>query len=298
MTKRAQWVQMPVEPADAWFAQRHYERALGADMFRVFGSDEVIDVPLSAFPEVICRRLAVDGRDRPTVKRAIERLVEAGLVVADGPRTHLLYSQRKHREWTVNGRSSVSERPVNDQSSSGERAVSAQSSVSESGSSARNDSTGASQIDREKERKKERKSGAGASPSSAAAPAVSPGERVRELEARYDLVTVQEARRACALSRRGGKISDSVWADTLERMASADVGIAEKAMRTFVERYADGQRDERYLLGIVRGELRTPQPVQGHLRDVSAPPAETFEQKKARLAREQEESMRRAGYVP
>lgn len=82
------------------------------------------------------------------------------------------------------------------------------------------------------------------------------GPSLGDLESRYPTDLVTETRAACALSRRSGKLADSVWLRTLRAMAPHPTDAVERAMRTFVDRHADGEKDERYLLGIVRGELR------------------------------------------
>lgn len=99
--------------------------------------------------------------------------------------------------------------------------------------------------------------------------------RVAELEQRYAPHLVVEARAACALSRRNGTMADTVWLTTLEKLAKAPIEAVERGFRIFAERHADGQKDERYLLGIVRGELKpvARDPRRGVLR---AAPASAF----------------------
>ncbi len=86
-------------------------------------------------------------------------------------------------------------------------------------------------------------------------------KEIAALEQRYQRSVIADARAACALSRRGGKISDSVWLTTLKALAVSPADVVERSVRTFVERHADGSKDERYLLGIVRGELRPSKPI-------------------------------------
>ena len=83
-----------------------------------------------------------------------------------------------------------------------------------------------------------------------------PGVRILELESRYREGVCAEVRKACALSRRNGKMADSVWLQTLEALAAHELGHAQGAMETFAGRYADGEKDERYLLGICRGNAK------------------------------------------
>lgn len=81
-------------------------------------------------------------------------------------------------------------------------------------------------------------------------------ERVRLLEARYREGLCEAARHACALSRRNGKMADTVWLTTLEALDAHEVAHAEAALETFADRYADGAKDERYLIGICRGNAK------------------------------------------
>lgn len=80
------------------------------------------------------------------------------------------------------------------------------------------------------------------------------GDEIRTLEARYPSGLCAEARGAVALSRRNGKISDSVWLKTLRQLDAHPVAAATHAMRVFVERHADGDKGEAYLVAIARRE--------------------------------------------
>lgn len=85
----------------------------------------------------------------------------------------------------------------------------------------------------------------------------SPSEIIAELAARYPSPKLlEEAREGCALTRRSGKMADSVWARTMTQLKASPVDAVEAALRDFVERHADGDKDERYLLGIVRGKAK------------------------------------------
>lgn len=78
-------------------------------------------------------------------------------------------------------------------------------------------------------------------------------EQIRQLEARYpNPDTLTEARASCALSRRNGAMADSVWLRTLEVMAKHPVEAVTESCQLFSAQYGDGEKDERYLLGIVR----------------------------------------------
>lgn len=119
MTARDPFVLLPVEPADAWFKLESPDRFLGAAMFTVFGNDEVLHVPIADAPDVVVKRLHVDSRHRPTARRALERIQKAGLLVADGEVTRLLYSRHAHFTW-------YSEHPVNAPSPNGEPSANGQ----------------------------------------------------------------------------------------------------------------------------------------------------------------------------
>jgi hypothetical protein len=86
------------------------------------------------------------------------------------------------------------------------------------------------------------------------APRPDPGARIEELSRRYPASLLVEVRAACARSRSTGRMADSVWLATLEKLDAFALDVALGGMQTFADRYADGSRDERYLLGIVRNE--------------------------------------------
>lgn len=75
-------------------------------------------------------------------------------------------------------------------------------------------------------------------------------QEISSLERRYEPELVKGARDACALSRRNGSMSDSVWLTTLRKLAGHPVEASQGAMKRMIEQYADGEKDERYMLGI------------------------------------------------
>jgi hypothetical protein len=79
--------------------------------------------------------------------------------------------------------------------------------------------------------------------------------RIKELESRYgnEIEIIHDAREACALSRKNGKMADSVWLKVLRELAPHDIGVVLEAITRFTERHADGEKNERYLIAIVRG---------------------------------------------
>ena len=90
-----------------------------------------------------------------------------------------------------------------------------------------------------------------------ARPEPSPAAQIREHEQRYTGDLTKLARQACALSRRDGRMSDAVWARTLVKLSAFDRRHAESAMRLMAERYGDGSKNEKYMLGIARREAET-----------------------------------------
>lgn len=97
--------------------------------------------------------------------------------------------------------------------------------------------------------------GVPAEPPSASSPSVpSASEKIPELEARYPDGLPGDARDACALSRKNGKLADSVWLRTLRKLDAYPVEASTHAMRVFVEKHADGEKREEYLVAIARRE--------------------------------------------
>lgn len=81
---------------------------------------------------------------------------------------------------------------------------------------------------------------------------VSVPKQIAELEVRYRSDLVVEARKSCALSRKYGKMTDSVWLKILEQLSKHPKEAVEEGIRIYIEEHADGEKREEYLLGIVR----------------------------------------------
>lgn len=88
------------------------------------------------------------------------------------------------------------------------------------------------------------------------ADAPGPADQIRELSSRYPAELLNEARQGCALSRKNGRMTDAVWAGVLAKLSKLPDAAVLRALQTFVERYADGEKSEAYLLGIARGEAK------------------------------------------
>ncbi|MCC7541929.1 MAG: hypothetical protein IT379_37260 [Deltaproteobacteria bacterium] len=76
--------------------------------------------------------------------------------------------------------------------------------------------------------------------------------RVRDLERRYPEGLATRARIECARRRVRGTIADGKWEAFLRRIADHPADLVADAMRVFIERHADGSKDENYLFGIIR----------------------------------------------
>lgn len=92
-------------------------------------------------------------------------------------------------------------------------------------------------------------------------------EQIREAEKRYPDGLATAAREACALSRKTGALADGVWLRTLKRLNGLSEGIAIAAMQVFVDRYADGDKSEAYLVAIAKNMAKNPQRVMQLPRD-------------------------------
>jgi|PlaIllAssembly_1097288.scaffolds.fasta_scaffold01451_5 hypothetical protein len=75
---------------------------------------------------------------------------------------------------------------------------------------------------------------------------------ILEYQKKYDLDLCEKTREYCALSRNNGKMTDSVWLKTLEKLDLFSKESVERAMLDFCEKRADGQKDEKYLIGMAR----------------------------------------------
>jgi hypothetical protein len=83
-------------------------------------------------------------------------------------------------------------------------------------------------------------------------------EQISALEARYPAGLPAQAREACALSRRNGKLADGVWLRTLQRLGTYSLEASAYALTEFTEKYADGEKREAYLLAIARRAHTSP----------------------------------------
>lgn len=122
-------------------------------------------------------------------------------------------------------------------------------------------------------------------PPTADEPAPKPehGPAIAELEGRYPAGLMARVREGCALARRNGRMADSLWLTTLRKLEAHDVAAVVSACEVYLDRYADGDKAEGYLLGIVRREARRgPSSQRGSAR---LPPAVITDAEAAESAR-------------
>lgn len=90
------WRKLPTEFAPAWYTLPFSARALGTELFRVFGRDP-IPAPRDCLGDVLCSRLAISGRERKNARAAIDRILAAGLLVETETGWLLLYCREAVR---------------------------------------------------------------------------------------------------------------------------------------------------------------------------------------------------------
>lgn len=88
--RRDGYVPLPIERALAWSGVSFFARSVGTEVFRLYQERE-IQVGKD-WRVALCRALEVDGRERGNVCRALDALVEAGLIVVGDGFVRLLYT--------------------------------------------------------------------------------------------------------------------------------------------------------------------------------------------------------------
>lgn len=83
---------IPDQPCAAWFRLSWRDRILGAALVPLFGRDNALTIKPADLPAYVATKLAVDGKDRPNLTQALRRIYAARLIVQDGPKLRLLYS--------------------------------------------------------------------------------------------------------------------------------------------------------------------------------------------------------------
>lgn len=248
-------------------------RSIFTEVLKLTDDDGVIDIGTRAPAEAIAWALGADRSDRRALAKYVPMLLKDGCLVHEGTTLRAPSFRRwqptskrsksaaaNEREATTNEHDGVANEPRTNRDAATTRSRSDHETEAKCAEPFTPDLHS-----REEERRGEERENKKTPPSP---PAPAPGERIRELEARYPAELATEARQACALARRNGRMSDGRWLATLERLAKLPAPDVIDAMRMFVERYADGAKDERYLEGIARNAARG----KGHGRTNGAHP--------------------------
>lgn len=222
------------------------------------------------YKTVLVRRLAVETSDRQWFYATLRELEVAGLFTVEGDTFQLIGHAGAGSEDVPKkprGRRPVADLPP---ASSGPSSdlhptsslptsdlppTSSEPSADLLSGSQRNDSTHDLQR-REEEIREDKSKGSSVESAEADPPSVEPAVEIRALEARYPSGLCAEAREAVALSRKHGKVADSVWLATLRKLDAHPVAASTHALRVFVERYGDGDKGEAYLVAIARREAK------------------------------------------
>lgn len=88
--KGGRWVKMPLDRALAWDSLSFYDRAVGCELFRLY-QERVVQIG-ATWQAALVRALGVSGPERSAVYRALDRVVEAGLLLVSDGTIQLLYT--------------------------------------------------------------------------------------------------------------------------------------------------------------------------------------------------------------
>lgn len=80
---------------------------------------------------------------------------------------------------------------------------------------------------------------------------------IEGLEAKLGVDLCDQAREGVALTRKTRGVADSVWLRTLKKLEAHGLEAARHALTVYVDRYADGDHGEGYLVGIARGHAKS-----------------------------------------
>lgn len=90
------FVPTPRELGTEWLSVSFYQRAVAGEIFRVLGPTPA-RILGADWQEAVCRALAIHGRERREVKRAMDALVAAGLMSHDGEYLYLAWASAKRK---------------------------------------------------------------------------------------------------------------------------------------------------------------------------------------------------------
>lgn len=117
-----------------------------------------------------------------------------------------------------------------------------------------NDSAGLADTDRKIYRNKEDR--VPDSELSGLSPGALLADEIATLSARYQTESLSAIRDSIALTRKTGKIADSVWVQVLRKLAKHPLASVEHGAQVFLDKHADGEKGEGYLLAIVRNHAK------------------------------------------
>ncbi len=90
------------------------------------------------------------------------------------------------------------------------------------------------------------------------------GVEIPDALASLSVTLLDAARQACASTRTTGRMADSVWQGTLAKLAQYPVHAVRDGLTVYVDKgYCADGKDEKYLVGIVRGKAKEPPPTAG-----------------------------------
>lgn len=234
-----------------------FARALAAEILKVTEMDGTIVLGGREPVEALALALGADVGDRRLLRKYLPMLVEVGYVVRDGDVLRLpawyrrqeidAPANRTRTERESNANETRVEREPDANRTRTEREIEAKPAEALDGTPS------ALLLEEEGEGEGDREISAAAPP---APPAPSHEERIVALSERYPADLIAAAYDGCRMHRASARIAPAVWRATLEKLDAHPLDVVVRALGTFVDRYGAGARDERYLLGIVRGEAR------------------------------------------
>jgi hypothetical protein len=232
-----------------------YVRALAKQLLVLTDDHGVIRIGNREPADAIAFALGATRGDRRMLARDISLLIADGYLIHDGDALRV----RKFRMRQFDD--GVTTEPRSDHGSVTNEQRSDHDGATKQEVKARDPSLPENclQIQNREEQNRAEKKGPPGSPPEAAPPepsGPSESEQISEIERRYPAGLCAEARAGCALSRRTNRLADSVWLRTLRQLERLPASTATAAMRLFVERYADGDKGETYLVGIARREAK------------------------------------------
>jgi hypothetical protein len=92
------WIPLPLEPAGPWMTLNALTRTIGCDLFRVSQDRVIAGITLQTAEAWVLRQLSPDPNERKTIRAAVRRIIEAGLLVPVAGGVRLLYSNASYED--------------------------------------------------------------------------------------------------------------------------------------------------------------------------------------------------------